>query len=218
MLPLPPPPPLPLVNLNYSSVSAPSHKLSQDQLVVFKLLLDRHQLKQADLPHLKQEDLYHLQRSVMDYHHNRLVHLDHNFHRLEHLDHNNPNRLVLLDHNFKVKDFPLPNNKYPNNFKVKDQYFNNPSKSKGQGNHKVLSTLSLLLLNGQGNLKQDHLQVLQSDHPHRDSSNDPNSLEQPEDNQHDLQQDLQVLHQDFQCSTQQPSEVPDFRFVQKIRI
>jgi hypothetical protein len=33
-----------------------------------------------------------------------------------------------------------------------------------------------------------------------------------------LQQDLLVLHQDFQCSTQQPSEVPDFRFVQKIRI
>jgi hypothetical protein len=199
-LPPPPPPHLLLVNLNYSSVSAPFHKLSQDQLVVFKLLLDLHQLKQADLPHLKQEDLYHLQRSVMDYHHNRLVHLDHNFNRLEHLDHNNPNRLVLLDHNFKVKD----------------QYFNNPSKYKGQGNHKVLSTLSLLLLNGQGNLKQDHLQVLQSDHPHKDSSNDPNSLEQPEDNQHDLQQDLLVLHQDFQCSTQQPSEVPDFRFVQKL--
>ena len=168
---------------------------------MFKLLLDLHQLKQADLPHLKQEDLYHLQRSVMDYHHNRLVHLDHNSNRLEHLDHNNPNRLVLLDHNFKVKD----------------QYFNNHSKSKGQGNLKV-SHLSLPLLNGQGNLKQDHLQVLQSDHPHKDSSKDPNSLEQPEDHQHDLLPDLPVLHQDFQCSTQQPSEVPDFRFVQKIRI
>ena len=172
---------------------------------MFKLLLDLHQLKQADLPHLKQEDLYHLQRSVMDYHHNRLVHLDHNSNRLEHLDHNNPNRLVLLDHNFKVKD----------------QYFNNHSKSKGQGNLKVrlkVSHLSLPLLNGQGNLKQDHLQVLQSDHPHKDSSKDLNSLEQPEDHQHDLLPDLPVLHQDFQCSTQQPSEVPDFRFVQKIRI
>merc|ERR1712141_803333 len=65
---------------------------------------------------------------------------------------------------------------------------------------------SLLLLNGQGNPKQDHLQVLQSDHPHKDSSKDPNSLEPQEGHQHDLQQDLLVLHQDFQCSTQQPSE------------
>jgi hypothetical protein len=157
---------------------------------VYKLLPDLHQLKQADLLHLKQQDLYHLQRSAMAYHHNRLVHLAHTFTRLEHLDH-----------------------KYPNNFKVNDQYFNNPSKSKGQVDHH-----SLLLLNGQGNLKQDHLQVLQSDHPHKDSSKDPNSLEPQEGHQHDLQQDLLVLHQDFQCSTQQPSEVPDFRFVQKIRI
>merc|ERR1739844_762803 len=56
LLLLPPPPPLHLllVNLNYSSVSAPFHKLSQDQLVVFKLLLDLHQLKQAGAPRPQQ--------------------------------------------------------------------------------------------------------------------------------------------------------------------
>ena len=169
-------------------------------MVVFKLLLDLHQLKQADLPHLKQEDLYHLQRSVMDYHHNRLVHRDHNYNRLEHLDHNNPNRLVLLDHNFKVKD----------------QYFNNHSKSKGQGNLKVrlkVSHLSLPLLNGQGNLKQDHLQVLQSDHPHKDSNKDLSNSEQLDLHQQDSKEGLPPLQLDFLYLTQQRSEEHDFKHI-----